>query len=93
LIRYYKILLVFLINFLAVQSAFSQYTERDSALVSTVFERSFDKEIIRDYLESKESRRVIAGLLAAAHSADTLFIPTIVDLDFSFYGKIHLFRP
>ncbi|HKI77590.1 MAG TPA: peptidylprolyl isomerase [Ignavibacteriaceae bacterium] len=62
---------------------FAQYTKNDRALVKTTFERSFDKQIINNYLESNNSQKINAALLSIAQSEDTTFIDSITKLDFN----------
>lgn len=61
----------------------AQYSANDRALVKTTFERTFDKKIISEYLESGSPAKVNAALLSIAQSDDTTFIPAILRLDFS----------
>ena len=65
----------------------AQYAQNDSALVRTTFLREFDKEIISKYLFSNDSTKVNSALLSVSHSTDTVFIDSIIKLDFSKYGE------
>ncbi len=63
-------------------SSFSraQYTPDDRDLAATTFTRNFDKVTEKEYLTSKDDRKVIAGLLSVSLSEDTNFVPMIIKL-------------
>jgi cyclophilin family peptidyl-prolyl cis-trans isomerase len=82
---FYKSL--FLILLFSLSSSFAQYTFQDSALIRTTFIREFNKKIIKEYLHSEDARQVNAALLSISHSNDTTFVDSIINLDFSKYGK------
>ena len=75
-----------LIILIIASPLFAQFTNKDSALVKTTFYRTFDKNIIEDYLNSSNSDSIKAGLLSISHSADTSWISEIIKLDFNEYG-------
>ncbi len=77
--------LLFLLLFSSI--SFSQFTIHDRDLVKTTFSRSFDREIILDYLNSPDSKKVNAALLSIGQSGDTLFNRDIMKLDFGKYSE------
>jgi|GEM_PF-1304974 cyclophilin family peptidyl-prolyl cis-trans isomerase len=64
-----------------------QYSKADSSLVKTTFTREFNCGIIDKYLNSGNPREINAALLSIAQSEDTLWVPKIIKLNFSRYGK------
>lgn len=72
---------------LMATSMFAQYTKNDFKLVKTTAEREFDKTIVSGYIHSSNSQKVVAGLLSASHSLDTLFVTDIIKPDFTKYGE------
>jgi cyclophilin family peptidyl-prolyl cis-trans isomerase/HEAT repeat protein len=58
----------------------AQYTPDDRDLAATTFTRNFDKVTEKEYLTSKDDRKVIAGLLSVSLSEDTNFVPMIIKL-------------
>lgn len=66
---------------------FAQYTNEDYELVKTTFKREFDKKIILDYLQSGNSKKISAAILAISHSNDLSFIDEIVKLNFNEFGN------
>ena len=83
-------LLILLFSFFS-SFLFAQYSINDSALVRTTFHREFDKEIINDYLSSKDSNKINAALLSISHSEDTTFVDSIIKINFSEYGDLIAF--
>lgn len=66
----------------------AQYSDKDSALVRTTYLREFDKNLIYDYLASKDSNKINAALLSIAQSEDTTFVDSVITLDFDKYGEM-----
>lgn len=83
-----KTIFTLLTLLLLIPNTFSvaQYTQNDSALVKTTFLREFDKNIIYDYLSSKDSNKINAALLSMSHSEDTTFVDSIIKLNYYNYG-------
>ena len=79
-----RILILFfaLCNFL-----FAQYNSSMYDIIKTTYERSFDKQIIYNYLNSDSEQKTKAALLSIAQSEDTLFIPDLLKLDLTKYGS------
>ena len=73
---------LFLCNFI-----FAQYDSTMHDLIKTTYERSFDKQIIYNYLNSDSEQKTKAALLSIAQSEDTLFIPDLLKLDLTKYGS------
>ena len=89
--EFMKVSIYILLFSLLSSSVFAQYSIEDSALVRTTFQREFDKEIIYNYLSSKDSKKVNAALLSISHSEDTTFVDSIINLDFYKYGEFVTF--
>lgn len=68
-------------------SVSAQYTNNDYELIKSTFNRSFDKELIRDYLASSNGDSVRAALLSLGHCNDQTWIPEIIKLNFDLYGN------
>ena len=77
--RCFVVLFIVLLPF----SIKAQYSPNEKDLVKTTFERTFDQNIISQYLGSDDPQRVNAGLLSVAQSGNKSFINTIINLDFS----------
>ena len=77
----------FLIIFLLATSLFAQYTKSDFRLIKTTATREFDRKIILDYFKSDKPQMIAAGLLSAAHSADTSFVKDIIKINFAQNGE------
>ncbi len=77
----------FLLLALLLSTTFAQYTTEDYELIKTTYLREFNKEIINNYLDSKDDQKVIPGLLSVSHSNDTSFVEKIVSLNFDKYGN------
>ena len=77
-----KILLILFFT----SSLFAQYKPTDYKLAKTAFDRTFEKEIILEYLRSQNADSVKAGLLCVSHSKDTAWTNEIVKIDFVKYG-------
>lgn len=60
----------------------AQYSKQDYGLVKTTFERKFDHNIIKKYLDPGDTKKINAALLSLAQSEDKSFIPTILKLNF-----------
>lgn len=67
-------------------SLFAQYKPTDDKLAKTAFARTFDKNIILEYLNSADDDSVKAGLLCVSHSNDTTWVNEITKLNFEKYG-------
>ena len=74
-----------------VSSLSAQYSKNDYELAKTTFAKTFEKEIIGNYLNSGNSNKVIAGLQSVTQANDTSFIPLITKLDKDNYGKYTAF--
>ncbi len=61
----------------------AQYSSGDSALIKTTFDRKFNKDIILNYLQSNDTRKVNAALLSIAQSGNHSFINYIFKTDFT----------
>jgi cyclophilin family peptidyl-prolyl cis-trans isomerase len=79
-----KILSFFL---LLSKLVFAQYDSTMYDLIKTTYERSFDKQIISNYLNSDKDYKIRAAILSIAQSEDTLFVPDLLKLDLSKYGS------
>ncbi|HSP87372.1 MAG TPA: hypothetical protein VLN45_04515, partial [Ignavibacteriaceae bacterium] len=66
---------------------FPQFTSIDKELVKITFERTFDKNIINEYLESNQETKINAALLSISHGEDTSFVNDIIKLDFTKYEE------
>ena len=65
----------------------AQYSSNDYELLKTTFTKNFSHDIIEKYLTSDKPQEVISGILSAAHSKDTSFVPFLTQLDFNIYRK------
>ncbi len=68
-----------------------QFSINDSSLVRTTYLREFDKNIVYNYLSSKDSNKINAALLSIAQSEDTTFIDSIAKVDFYTHGDFMAF--
>ena len=82
MIKAFKCFIVLFILFIPV-TARAQYSPDQKDLVKTTFDRTFDKNIIAEYLGSNDPLKVNAGLLSVAQSGDKSFISIITNLNFS----------
>lgn len=81
-----------LLSFLFLSNTIlAQYSINDSALVRTTYLRDFDKDIIYNYLSSKDSSKINAALLSIAQSADTTFVDSITKIDLYKHGDFIAF--
>ncbi len=78
---------LFLILFLPA-ILFAQYSNNDSDLVKTTFQRIFNKKIINAYLNSENKDKKIAGLLSIGNSSDTTFVPLVIDCSLSSHKNL-----
>ena len=69
---------LFLFLFLPIV-IYAQYSINDSDLVSTTYQRVFDKNIISSYLNSGNENRKIAALLSIGNSGDTAFVSSVIN--------------
>ena len=79
-----KILSFFL---LLSKLVFAQYDSTMYDLIKTTYERSFDKQIISNYLTSDKDYKIRAAILSIAQSEDTLFVSELLNLDLNKYGS------
>jgi cyclophilin family peptidyl-prolyl cis-trans isomerase len=73
--------------FVSFSEILPQYSKADGDLVKTTFTREFNPSIINRYLRSGNPLRVKAALLSIAQSEDTSWVPQVITLSFSKYGK------
>jgi cyclophilin family peptidyl-prolyl cis-trans isomerase len=78
---YNKLLLLLSIYILSIPIS-AQYTSSDHDLILSTFKREFNKEIIRSYLNSGDTKKINAALLSISQSTDTGFIKDIIPLPF-----------
>ena len=78
--------IIFLCLIFSVQSL-PQYSRNDEQLVKTTFSKEFNRNIIKQYLESVKKEKVNAALLTISQSEDTSWIPQITQLDFNIFHK------
>ncbi|MGD8307509.1 MAG: peptidylprolyl isomerase [Ignavibacteria bacterium] len=64
---------------------------KNNDLIKTSFTRSFDKEILKSYLDSNNPELIKQALLSVSHSEDTTFIPLIISLSFNDYPEMICF--
>ncbi len=78
-----RILILFfaLCNFL-----FAQYNSSMYDLIKTTYKRSFDNQIIQNYINSDSDQKTKAALLSISQSEDTSFIPDLLKQDLTKYG-------
>jgi cyclophilin family peptidyl-prolyl cis-trans isomerase len=69
----------------------AQYTSKDKDLIRTTSSRTFDTTIVNNYLVSEIVEKVNAGLLSAANSKDSRFIPNILNTNFEEHHNFKLF--
>jgi cyclophilin family peptidyl-prolyl cis-trans isomerase len=82
MIKAFKCFIVLFILLLPFSTK-AQYSPDEKDLVKTTFDRTFERDIISEYLGSNDPLRVNAGLLSVAQSGDKSFINTITNLDFN----------
>lgn len=81
------------LSFLIILSKllFAQYDSTMYDLIKTTYERSFDNQIISQYLNSENEKDIKAAILSIAQSEDTNFVPTLLSLDMKKFGNEVLF--
>lgn len=80
------------IFFILVQFfAYPQYSEEDTILILTTSSRKYDHNLLYNYLHSGDERKINAALLSIANSADTTFIPLILDNKIKYRDKSNLY--
>jgi cyclophilin family peptidyl-prolyl cis-trans isomerase len=79
-----RILILF---FILSKLVFAQYDSTMYDLIKTTFERSFDNQIISNYLTSDKDYKTRAAILSIAQSEDTSFVPELLKLDLNDYGS------
>ena len=79
-----RILILF---FASCNFLFAQYNSSMYDLIKTTYQRSFDKQIIQNYINSDSDQKIKATLLSISQSEDTLFIPDLLKLDLTKYGS------
>jgi cyclophilin family peptidyl-prolyl cis-trans isomerase len=77
--------------FLSSSLIIAQYHENDYEIVKTTYQRSFDKEIITNYLHSENPDEVKAALLSVSHSEDTSFVYLIKHVKFNEHAELICF--
>ncbi len=78
---------IFLLGILFTSYLFAQNTPDDRELVKTTFQRTFNKSIILEYLNSGDHKKVNAALLSISQSEDTSFVNDIINLDYNNYEE------
>lgn len=78
---------VLIFIFILGKFIFAQYDSTMYDLIKTTYARSFDKEIISQYINSNDSTKINAAILSIAQSEDTTFVPELLELDLSKYGS------
>ncbi len=76
---------VLILLFLLSKLIFAQYDSTIYDLIKTTYERSFDKQIISNYLHSNSEQKTRAAILSIAQSEDTSFVPELLKLDLTKY--------
>lgn len=69
--------------FLLPDIALPQYTVNDRDLVYTTFTRTFNNQIILNYLNSQKKEEVNAALLSIGNSLDTNFVDDVIKVNFN----------
>lgn len=69
----------------------AQYTINDHELVKATFLRDGNNSVIRQYLASREHRKVNSGILSAANIDDSTLHPLLAVLDPAKHGKLVAF--
>ena len=72
-------------------NAAAQYTINDSELVKATFMREGSSGVIRQYLASREHRKINSGILSAANINDSTLHPLLAALDPAKHGKLVAF--
>ena len=70
---------------------FAQYDFIMYDLIKTTYERSFDKQILSNYLNSGNEKDIRAAVLSIAQSEDTTFVPALLKLDLNKFSSEVLF--
>lgn len=70
---------------------FAQYDSTMYDIIKTTYERSFDKQILSNYLNSGNEKDIRAAVLSIAQSEDTTFVPALLKLDLNKFGSEVLF--
>ncbi|GAB1348766.1 hypothetical protein MASR1M107_09790 [Ignavibacteriales bacterium] len=83
--------LFFALFFLLVFRAEGQYSYADKELVKSTFLRDGKSPVVSDYLNSVDDKKVRAGLFAAANLNDSTLHSTIINCDYSKFGKLIAF--
>lgn len=76
-----------ILYFVLTCALFAQYDSTMYDLIKTTYERSFDKQIIHNYLNSDLEHNTKAALLSISQSEDTLFVPELLKLYLMKYGS------
>ncbi len=83
--------LFFALLLLIVFRAEGQYSYNDKELVKATFLRDGKSPVVSDYLNSVDDKKVRAGLFAAANLNDSTLHSTIINCDYSKFGKLIAF--
>ena len=78
---------ILILLFVLSKLVFAQYDSTMYDLIKTTYERSFDKDIITNYLTSDKDYKIKAAILSIAQSEDTAFVPELLSLDLNKYGN------
>ncbi len=62
--------------------SYAQFTNADSALVESVFNRNLDHKLIDQYFSSEDDEKINAALLSIANCGDTTFLSSVLSQDF-----------
>jgi cyclophilin family peptidyl-prolyl cis-trans isomerase len=81
------LLIVSLFVLFSLSVIIPQYSQADKSLVRTTFTREFNKEIIDNYLDSGNGRKIKAALLSIAQSEDTIWVPKVIEQNFDKYER------
>jgi len=60
-------------------------------LLKTTYQRTFNKEIISQFLHAENPKEIKAALLSISHSEDTSFIPILEQVDFKEHAELICF--
>lgn len=64
---------------------------KNNDLIKTTFTRTFDKDIVKSYLDSNDPELIKQALFSVSHSEDTSFVPLIISLSFIDYPEMICF--
>jgi cyclophilin family peptidyl-prolyl cis-trans isomerase len=78
---------ILILYFVLNRALFAQYDSTMYDLIKTTYERSFDKQIIHNYLNSDLEHNTKAALLSISQSEDTSLVSELLYLDLNKYGR------